>query len=235
MPVIHMLDKTLTSSLQTVPALEMSRLHIERGEMRAEPDESGSVPRYSLTESGVSPRPLLRRGGGRHWLTGVEHNERGQVSEDPVLREQMMEKRARKLRLAADEIPLSEKFTIHGDDTAALTIITWGSNKGAVLEAMQRLDAEGIKARALQLRLIWPFPAEELAPLLETASPSVMVECNYSGQMDALLREQTGHHCDHLVVKYSGRPVSGEALFPVLKSIHTGQAEHRIVLRNPYE
>jgi len=235
LPVIHLLDKALTSTLQTVPGIEINRLHIERGEVPAEPDKSGSVSRYSLTESGISPRPLLRRGGGRHWLTGVEHDERGRVSEDPVLREQMMEKRARKLQLAAEEIPQSEKFTVYGDETAPLTIITWGSNQGAVLEALQRLGAVGIKARALQLRLIWPFPVEELLPLLTTASPSVMVECNYSGQMNALLREQTGHHCDHLIVKYSGRPVSGEALFPALKAIHAGQAEPRIVLRNPYE
>jgi 2-oxoglutarate ferredoxin oxidoreductase subunit alpha len=235
LPVIHLLDKAMTSTLQTVPVFDMTRLHIERGELQPDRDEAGSVPRFSLTESGISARPLLRRGGGRHWLTGVEHNEKGQVSEDPVLREQMMEKRARKLLRAAAEIPLSEKFEIYGDEAASFTIITWGSNKGALIDALQRLKDEGIKARAVQLRLLWPFPAEDLAPVLESASPSIMVECNYSGQMNALLREQTGHSCDHLIVKYSGRPISGESLFPVLKAIHAGQAEPRIVLRNPYE
>lgn len=233
MPVIHMLDKALTSTLQTVPVFQMPNRRIERGELGAA--HAQGIERFALTPSGLSPRPLLGQVAGQHWSTGVEHSEQGQVTEDPVLRERMMEKRAQKLALAAAEIPLSEQFEVLGDERAAFTVFTWGSNKGAVLDAIRRLSTAGIRARLVQLRLLWPFPTEAVRQLLETAAPSVIIECSYSAQLDLLFQQQIGAGCDHQVVKYSGRPISGEALVTALQSIQAGEAESRIVLRNPYE
>ena len=105
----------------------------------------------------------------------------------------------------------------------------------AVLDALSRLSDAGINARVVQIRLLWPFPSEALMPVLDASSPSVMIEGNYSGQLNTVFEQQMGRGCDHLMLKYSGRPFSGEALFPVLKAIHEGKAEPRIVLRNPYE
>jgi 2-oxoglutarate ferredoxin oxidoreductase subunit alpha len=170
-----------------------------------------------------------------HWLTGGEHTMYGRVTEDPGVREGMMEKRARKLALAAREIPVEEKLHVYGDAGTAFTIVSWGSNKGGILEALQRLAADGIAARLVQVRLLWPFPTQEMMPLLEAASPLVTVELNFSGQLAQLLREQTGRASDYLVVKYSGRPMSGQELHRALKSIHAGTSERRVVLRNPYE
>jgi 2-oxoglutarate ferredoxin oxidoreductase subunit alpha len=238
LPVIHVLDKALASSLQTIPVLDSTRLHIERGEAgvsQAGLDEGKPFPRFALTESGISPRPRLGEPGGRHWLTGVEHTDRGEVTEDPVWRERMMEKRARKLETAAAAIPVEEKLRVFGDPDAACTVLTWGSTIGAVRDALDRLAGEGHALRAIQLRLLWPFPAAELAKLLETAGPWVVVEADYSGQFDQLLRTQLGRAADHLIVKYSGRPFSGEALCPHLRQIKTGRAESRIVIRNGYE
>lgn len=236
MPVIHMLDKALTSTLQTVSSFDLSRLEIDRGEqLIASEDQVDGIARFALTESGVSPRPVLGQANGQHWITGVEHTEQGQVTEDPVMRERMMEKRAKKLERAAAEIPASEKLEIYGDTDAAYTVFTWGSNKGAVLDALNRLSDAGINARFIQVRILWPLPEDTLLPLLDTSSPSVMIEANYSGQLNTIFQQQMGRGCDHLLIKYSGRPFSGEALFPVLKAIHAGEAEARIVLRNPYE
>jgi 2-oxoglutarate ferredoxin oxidoreductase subunit alpha len=238
LPVIHVLDKALASSLQTVPAFDSMRLHIARGETgiaQADPNEGKSFARFALTESGISPRPRLGEPGGRHWLTGVEHTDRGEVTEDPVWRERMMEKRARKLETAAAAIPVEEKLRVFGEPDAACTVVTWGSTIGAVRDAQARLAREGHAVRAIQLRLLWPFPTAELAELLDTAGPLVVVEADYSGQFDQLLRAQLGRAVDHLIVKYSGRPFSGEALLPHLRQIKTGRAESRIVVRNGYE
>jgi 2-oxoglutarate/2-oxoacid ferredoxin oxidoreductase subunit alpha len=236
--VVHLLDKALASTTQTLPPFDVGSIRIQRGMVYTPPTDetrNGSYARFAPTPSGVAPRALLGQPGGMHWLTGGEHTMHGRVTEDPVIREQMMEKRARKLTLAAQEIPVDEKLTVYGDRDAALTIASWGSNKGAILEGITRLAAEGIAARLVQVRLLWPFPTEEIAPLLGTAAPLVIVEMNFSGQLAQLLREQTGRAGDYLVVKYNGRPMSGQALYQAFKRIHAGTSEPRVVLRNGYE
>ena len=238
MVVIHLLDKALASMTQTVPPFDVAALRIERGEIYAPANgaqSNGSYARFAPTPSGVSPRALLGQSGGMHWLTGGEHTVLGRVTEDPVVRERMMEKRARKLALAAREIPAEEKLRVYGDRQAAFTIMSWGSNKGAILEALQCLAADGAAARLVQVRLLWPFPTDEIRPWLETADPLVVVESNFSGQFAQLLREQTGRASDYLVVKYNGRPMSGRELYRACKDIHAGTHEPRLVLRNPYE
>lgn len=238
MPVIHLLDKSLSSTTRTVPPFDMDAIKIERGQVYTPAisgNGKGPFPRFQPTESGISPRPLLGQPGGTHWLTGGEHTIYGQVTEDPVVREQQMEKRARKLELAAREIPAKEKLKVYGDSEAAFTVVSWGSNKGSILEALERLEADGISARLVQVRLLWPFPAVELTSLLEKANPLVVVESNFSGQFAGLLRENTGRATDYLVVKYNGRPMSGQELHRAFKEIHAGMARRRIVLRNPYE
>ena len=71
--------------------------------------------------------------------------------------------------------------------------------------------------------------------LLEQATPLVVVESNFSGQLAQLLREQTGRASDYLIVKYNGRPMSGQELYRAFKNVHAGTSEQRVVLRNRYE
>jgi 2-oxoglutarate ferredoxin oxidoreductase subunit alpha len=236
--VIHLLDKALASTTQTIPPFALDTIRIERGELYV-PDNGNAAAqtfkRFAITDSGISPRALLGQPGGMHWLTGGEHTEVGLVTEDAGVREFMMEKRARKLALAARQIPVAEKFAVYGDPQAPLTVISWGSTKGGLLEAMQRLTEVGIGVRLIQIRLLWPFPAEELMPLLDTANPLVTVEANFSGQLAQLVREQTGREADYRVVKYNGRPMAGAELTRALTDIHAGTDDRRIVLRHPYE
>jgi 2-oxoglutarate/2-oxoacid ferredoxin oxidoreductase subunit alpha len=236
--VIHLLDKALASTTQTVPPFDVEAVRIERGEVYAptngEPP-NGAYARFAPTTSGVTPRALLGQPGGMHWLTGGEHTASGRVTEDPVVREQMMEKRAQKLALAAQEIPAGEKLQLYGAPDASLTIVSWGSNKGAILEALQRLAVDGIAACLVQIRLLWPFPTAEILPWLEVATPLVVVELNYSGQLAQLLREQTGRASDYLVLKYNGRPMTGQELYRTFTNIHVGRSTPRVVLHNSYE
>lgn len=234
--VVHIVDKALSSSSRTIPYFDLDRVKIERGELaeaRGEGTFDGAFPRFAVTESGVSPRTLLGQQGNAHWMTGGEHTPEGRVTEDPVVRETQMEKRMRKMELAAREIPLGEKLHVYGERNAELTILSWGSNKGAILEAQETLEAQGVPARVIQVRLLLPFPGDELTELLATASPLVIVESNFSGQFAQQLRMHTGIVPDHLIVKYNGRPISAEELLVALNEIRDGGAERRIVLRNP--
>lgn len=235
--VLHVLDKALASTSQTIPYFDFDRIPIQRGEI-AEPRDASDTDafrRFVVTESGISPRTMLGQAGNAHWTTGGEHTEQGRVTEDPVVREAQMEKRMRKMELALREIPLEEKVKIYGDHQAQFTILSWGTNKGAILECIERLEAEGVAARFLHVRLILPFPQAEIQELLSSAGPLVIVEANFSGQYAQMLRQYTGIQPDHLVVKYNGRPISAEELYRAMAQIRAGKAGARVVLRNPHQ
>jgi len=238
LPVIHMLDKNLASTSETVLPFDEQDLRIERGELaqaRNENESEQHMPRFQITDNGLSPRPGLGESGQRFWTTGVEHSEWGQVCEDPLVRTSMMEKRARKLALAADEIPLVEKLATYGNEQATLTIVSWGSNKGVVVETVEQLNREGQAVRAIMVKLLWPLPVTELQKLIRKNDTLVVVECNQSGQFNRLLKEQLGREADHLILKYTGRPFSLEEISQSMHKIISGQAEKIMIHANPFE
>ena len=241
LPVIHLMDKALSSTTQTLVRFDPAALSIDRGRLydpNGRAPEQGSFPRFATTDDGISPRPVLGQPGGMHWVTGGEHTEEGRVTEDPVVREQQMEKRERKLELAAQELGPEEKLAVYGADDAQVTVVGWGSTKGAVLEAIGALAREGIAVRLVQVRMLWPFPAAELQELLSgdgSAGPVVTAELNQSGQFARLLGVETGVRPAHQIVKYNGRPFTAAELQAPLRRIAAGGAGARTVVRNPWE
>jgi 2-oxoglutarate/2-oxoacid ferredoxin oxidoreductase subunit alpha len=241
-PVIHLLDKAMANADQTCPAFSPEKVKIERGLLMKGPlkeSEMESFKRFRFTDTGVSPRPVIGAEGGIYWNSGDEHDEKGHITEDPTNRDMMMEKRMGKLDLAAKEIPMEDKLVFHGPADAPTTVVSWGSPKGAILDAMDALrDQDGIVVNFLQLRLLNPFPAEEVVRALSRSKKLVDVEMNYSGQFAGLLREKTGISVDHLVVKYNGRPMSCEEVYDAIKQISpnpshaNGPSPRRLVLRN---
>ncbi|MDG6994052.1 MAG: 2-oxoglutarate ferredoxin oxidoreductase subunit alpha, partial [Nitrososphaerota archaeon] len=233
-PVIHIVDKALANSDSTMPSLEVNRVKIERGSFLKEITTAvnGEFKRFQYTPNGISPRAPLGTKGGVYWHTGDEHDELGHISEDPVNRDAMMEKRMGKLDLAAREIPVSERVNFFGPEDADVTVISWGSTKGAILDAMEWLKEDGISVNFIQIRLVNPFPTEYVTRLLSKAKKIVGIEMNYSAQLVGVVREQTCIPIEQLVVKYNGRPMSSEELYDAIKMIHEGKAPKRVVLRH---
>ncbi|MDA4132244.1 MAG: 2-oxoglutarate ferredoxin oxidoreductase subunit alpha, partial [Thaumarchaeota archaeon] len=167
-----------------------------------------------------------------YWNTGDEHDENGHISEDPTNRDEMMEKRMRKLDLASEEIPPEEKVHFFGPKDAQVTLVSWGSTKGAILDAMEALNADGISVNFLQIRLIHPFPTKYVKELLSNSKVVVDVEMNFSGQLGGVIREMTCIPIERYIVKYNGRAMSSEELYDAVKQIAEGSAPNRVVLRN---
>ena len=232
-PVIHIVDKALANSDGTLPMLDVNRVKIDRGEFRREITDAvnGEYERFKRTPNGISPRPPVGTRGGVYWHTGDEHNELGHITEDPSIRDYMMEKRMGKIDLADKEIPLSDRVNFFGPERADVTVVSWGSTKGAILDAMGWLQQEGIKVNFLQIRLINPFPTEYVANVLSKAKKIVGIEMNYSAQLVGIIRERTCIPVKQVVVKYNGRPMSAEELYDALKTVHEGKAPTRIVLK----
>jgi 2-oxoglutarate ferredoxin oxidoreductase subunit alpha len=234
-PGIHVLDKALASSSQTVNPYKPEVVKIDRGNFLDEREiaaknNDGGYKRFEFTESGISPRTGLGTRGGIFWHTGDEHDEYGHIIEDPTVRVMMMDKRAKKLELAAKEIPISEKMNVFGDPKAETVILSWGSTKGAILDALESLKADGISICFVQVKLIHPLPSEELRQTVIGAKRRICIENNFSGQFAGWVREHTGLTMDHLILKYNGRPISLDEIVDAVKQTVKSKAPKRIVL-----
>jgi 2-oxoglutarate/2-oxoacid ferredoxin oxidoreductase subunit alpha len=231
MPVIHFIDKALANSSQTYGVFDKGQFKVERGAILRESDLQGQeYRRFRFTENGVSPRAFLGTKNSVQWYTGDEHNEVGHISEEPQNRNMMMEKRMKKLETADKEIPVEQRLSVFGSRNSPNMIISWGSPKGAIIEAITRLNGEGFAVGFLQIRMILPFPKEQVAGLLKPAQRIITVENNYSGQLAEIVKQETGIVANFRVLKYNGRPMSTTEVYDALKKILLNQGEERQVL-----
>jgi 2-oxoglutarate ferredoxin oxidoreductase subunit alpha len=136
-----------------------------------------------------------------------------------------------KLKMALDEIGDEDKAILYGvEDPNALTVISWGSTKGAILDAMDRLIEGGKMIRFVQLRLLHPFPSERVKSLIDGYKPLVDIEMNYSAQLASLMNKNLNVRIDYLIVKYNGRPMSSTEIYDALERIISGNTPRRIIL-----
>lgn len=233
MPVIHLVDKALANSNATMEMPDLRDVHVERGKLVLDghaftPDHP--YRRFDLSQGPISPRAVLGQEGTIFWDTGDEHDETGHITEDPGVRNQMMEKREAKLQLCARETPEELKFHYFGPKDAKTVIVSWGSTKGAILDALDLLGKEKAGVGYLHLRLLNPFPVESTAAILAKARRRIGIEMNFSAQLGGLVRERTGIEMTHSIVKYNGRSMSSTEVREALLAILHGKAEKRTVL-----
>ncbi len=217
-PTIVMLDKHLASSYKNVKIPDTD-LKVDRGKILAE-DELAKMEkykRYLFTPDGISPRVVPGQKGGIWWTTGDEHDEVGHITEESENRVKMMRKRMGKLDAAAKIIPDWKKVNVLGPQDADVTLVGWGSTKGAILDGIEALTEDGITANFLQVRYMSPFPAEQVSRFLPKAKRIIAVENNYSGQLAALIRMKTGITIDQKVVKFNGRPFGEDDVYEGVK------------------
>jgi len=224
MPVVVLADKFLGSTYRTMPIFESANLKIDRGQIAKETDlingpDSPLFKRYAFTPTGISPRSVPGMAGGIFHTTGDEHDEFGHITENSENRIKMMQKRMKKIELANELIPDEKKVNFFGPPKADVTMVGWGSTKGAILDGMQDLEADGIRCNFLQVRYMSPFPTNPVTKYLTEAKRKVLVENNYAGQLGALIREKTGITMDYRVLKYNGRPFSQNEVFEGVKDV----------------
>ncbi|AJM93159.1 2-oxoacid:ferredoxin oxidoreductase subunit alpha [Nitrosopumilus piranensis] len=225
-PVIHLMDKFIASSVVTCKRFDTSKISINRGKL-LDKVESG-YQRFAFTDDGVSPRSRLGMDNGIFWDTGDESDETGHITEDPVLRAKMMDKRMSRLDLILKEIPDTEKVVSFGVED--YTIISWGSAKGPILDAIKMLKKEGISIGFIQLKLLHPFPSEYVSSLLKDAKTIIDVEANHSAQLSKLFKQNVERDVDYFILKYTGRAMTSTEVYDSLKRIVENKADKREVL-----
>ena len=105
-PVIHMMDKFLSSSVVTCKKFDPSKITIEREKLMDKVE--GEYKRFAFTSDDISPRSKLGLDDGIFWNTGDESDEYGHISEDPQIRIKMMDKKMSKLDLILEKVPHDE-------------------------------------------------------------------------------------------------------------------------------
>ena len=231
MPVIHLLDKGMANCSQTYPVFDYTSVKIDRGEIVGEKELEGKeYKRFRFTETGVSPRAFLGTKNAVQWCTGDEHNESGNINEEPIIRRQMMEKRIGKLDLVDKEVPLEMKVNFFGDKDSENIVVSWGSPKGAIIEALNQLKDEGLSLGFIQVRMIHPLPSAYLKQMLQGKKRIIDIEDNITAQLGGIITQYTSIKPNFYVLKYTGRPMMTTEVYQAIKAILTDKAPERQVL-----
>ena len=220
LPVIVLEDLQLAMGKQTVEPLDYSQIEIRRGKLLRDElpaSESGLFKRYEVTDDGVSPRVVPGMKNGIHHVTGVEHNEVGRPSEAAANRQAQMDKRFRKLQ----NLRVDKPITVDGNhETPDLLIIGMGSTRGAIDEAIVRMENDGLKVNHLHVRLLWPFPTEAVKPYVEKAKKVIVLENNATGQLANLVKLHVGmNEKIQSVLKYDGNPFLPSIVYKECKEL----------------
>lgn len=223
-PVIVLSDLLLSEHFETTEEFAMENVEIDRGLIWTGGNGGGPYLRYQLTESGVSPRVIPGTPDGAHIAGSDEHDEDGTLVSDVragipdaiEVRIKQMDKRMGKLKGAVLDMKLPERV---GPKNAPVTLVSWGSTQGAVREAMGILKRENIEVASIEFIDIFPMDGQKIREMLERESRTIMIEGNYTGQLERLIRAESGWYPHERLVKYDGEPFWPEEIVAKVKSV----------------
>ena len=214
-PVIVMSDLYVAEHYETVEKFDLN-FKIERGKIASPGSEN--YRRYEYTSDGISFRALPGTAELMHNEDSDEHNEYGDVVSDavtdPTLRVESMKKRMRKLDGYIREMPPTPTYRY---DDAEIAIVQWGGTQGVVEEAVDALREKGIRVGLIEINRVYPLNPD-IGKLLHGKKQIIVVENNYSGQMNRLLRSEFLVKTD-LVTKFDGESFYPGALTEEIETI----------------
>jgi len=207
-PVILLSDQYLGDTSGTVKPFDLKL--IEQYKSNQIGDVIGEYLSYKITEDGISPK--LLPGKAKHFVAADsdEHDERGWITESAEMRNNMVDKRMKKL----DKLKLElQEPEFMGLETCETLFVGWGSTYGPIVEAVKLLNNEhNGKYGALVFGDIYPLPRKVLEEKASSVKQIINIEQNATGQLADLIREQTGITCTASILKYDGRQISGEEI-----------------------
>ncbi len=210
-----MSDLYVAEHYETVENLDLD-FKIDRGKI-AEPGMK-DYKRYEYTKDGISYRAFPGTAGLTHNEDSDEHNEYGDVVSDavtdPTLRVESMKKRMKKLDAYIKSMPPTPTYRY---EDAEYAVVQWGGTQGSVEEAVDILRERGHKVGALEINRPHPLNPD-IGKLLSGKKKIVVVENNYTGQMNKLLRSEFLVKTE-LVTKYDGESFYPGALADEIEAV----------------
>ena len=204
MSVIVLTDQFLADAHFSLPDFEIPEYAVPVG--LADPADFKTYQRYAFTEDGVSPR--LAFGQSEHLVVidSDEHTEEGHITEDlETLRPAMVEKRLEKARRLKREMTMPDAYRT---ESAEIVLISWGSTRGAVREAVDLLRNRDQKVGSLHFTDVWPLPQLTLPDHVVYWT----VEGNATGQFAQLLQAEWGTPIIGKIERYDGMPIDAASI-----------------------
>lgn len=211
-PVLVVSDKFLAESAGSVKELSDIKVKIDEGDIVTNPGEN--FARYKFTSNGISPRTIPGTPDGQFLTNSYEHDEYGFSTEDATIATKMFAKRQSKNKLA---IKLAPKANIFGDNSAKKLIISWGSTKGPILEALKNLKNKTDFA-FMQIKTLWPINPD-LKLIIDNFKEIIVIENNGTSQLTTLLKSQFNFNPTKIYTKNDGRPFFPEEIVNYLNKL----------------
>jgi len=174
-PVLVLSDANLATGVQPFPRPQPSRGWLAPA-LDLSPWPEALEPYDWNPRTGISERPIPGRRGGEYVLTGLAHTAKSKVAYDPESNQQGCEMRSRKL--AALEKTLRAP-RVHGGEEGDLLVVGWGSTRGAIEEAIDRLRGRDLEVSSVHLRFLSPLEPG-LEEIFARFRRVMTVEINYS-------------------------------------------------------
>ncbi len=221
-PVFVLFDKMLAESHENLELNENGEHNIPvkryLSRMTSEQIAKG-YKRYLLeTVDGTSARSIPGQANGQYLSNSYEHDEAGFATESAEITKKQMEKRMKKRNLMIkSQSDLGLHMTkYYGAENPDLLVVSWGSNKGAILDALHAMPDK--KIGFLQIVCAEPLDATSVMKYLQSAKKVVSIEGNYQGQMCELIHAKTGFKIDNRLLKYDGRQFLFDEIVAYLKN-----------------
>jgi 2-oxoglutarate ferredoxin oxidoreductase subunit alpha len=165
--------------------------------------------RFNL-EKDTSPVPIPGISPVSYRVTGLEHDEYGNASDDLEMRLQQHRRRMNKTGSIEKQIPRLAQIDCITNEVD-IGIIAWGGTAVITKGVVERLRTEGHRVAALYPRLLFPVCERAVQDLLALTSRVVVPESNDSGQFAKILRMYTDLR-PHSILSVNGVPFSVELL-----------------------
>jgi 2-oxoglutarate ferredoxin oxidoreductase subunit alpha len=229
-PVILLSDQEISQRKETVDPIDTASVRVV-GRRAPRGDELEKYERFKITDSGISPisHPGMR--GGNYLASGIEHNERGAPTASGEVHARMNEKRIRKLD------PLKHRrdlFLIEGDLNAPVALVAWGSVAGTVQEALAMAHEEGIRAKLLVPKLLFPVAEEVYEDFFRSVRTGLVVEQSHQGQLYRILRMYVNVPSGVVPVAKSGsNPILPRSIVDRMRKLVLGLQRERVAEVEP--
>jgi len=178
-PVIVLTDANLATGQQPFPRPKALEEWLAPPIDQSDWDEN--VPSYGWDpKTGLSQRPVPGQRGGQYVLTGLAHDEHSHVAYESATNQRSMAMRSRKLITLQKSLKPPK---VYGDEEGDLLVVGWGSTRGAIEEAIDRVREDGGNVSSLNLRFLSPLEPG-LKEIFSRFKQVLTVEINYSDDPD---------------------------------------------------